>query len=87
MSCGKFYCEYRRQSQRTVGSIVDRSKTTNPDGEFYRITVDRNLFGSVIHADRALHILVELVFRESEEYAGDNDNNACALFTDEVLIK
>lgn len=42
---------------------------TNPNCEFHYIAVDGNLLGLIIHPDRALHVLVELILGKPQEYA------------------
>ncbi|KYM75932.1 hypothetical protein ALC53_13646 [Atta colombica] len=45
---------------------------TNPNSKFHYIIVDGNLFCLVVHPDCALHIFVELILSESQEYAGND---------------
>lgn len=51
--------------------FVDK-RTTNPYREFHCIAINGDLFGLVIHSDCALHVLVELIFGESQENAENN---------------
>lgn len=56
---------------RRVDHVICRlsgwtSRITNPNREFHRVAVDGDLLGLVVHADRALHVLVELVLGEPQ---------------------